>query len=426
MCDADGNAYSTDGGHGDTNLSYRDFYIRGMACKCTVTEILYDAMSDEHKPLNIISAPMYGDGENIEGVIGLTYYSTEFNAELQIKSFGGKGKSYAINEEGQVIVAPSTDGKDLAKNLFSDILAADARNADRTAALKSTLAEGKGGGRIFLNDDECNYYCRSIQMLDGDVKWTIITTVSTDYMQERISSIDLALVFMLVIFVAVVTASVAALLLLTRKQRRTTRRLAYVDSLTGGDNFVMFEKRLTERRATTGTYIAIDIADFKSINVAVGVDAGNAVLKEIYETLKSRLSADEYIAHVGHDEFILFVTDANADVLRKRIAEMHDMLSALAEKLDSPAINAKFGVCRAKGESDVNNCFTCARQAVESIKDDNNDYCSFYYSDDNQKHLYGRELLTDFDSAVANSEFEIGFNRNSRPKRNNPSARKRS
>ena len=119
----DGTSYSTDGGVAE--LSYREFFQRGMKGKATITGILKDALEEHHDLVNVMTIPIFDNSGAVEGVFGLTYNSQNFNDALQIQSFDGQGYSCAINSDGQILIAMGNDILQLSENIFTDVLGVD-------------------------------------------------------------------------------------------------------------------------------------------------------------------------------------------------------------------------------------------------------------------------------------------------------------
>ena len=119
----DGTSYSTDGGVAE--LSYREFFQRGMKGKATITGIVKDALEEHHDLVNVMTIPIFDNSGAVEGVFGLTYNSQNFNDALQIQSFDGQGYSCAINSDGQILIAMGNDILQLSENIFTDVLGVD-------------------------------------------------------------------------------------------------------------------------------------------------------------------------------------------------------------------------------------------------------------------------------------------------------------
>ena len=110
----DGTCYSTDADVAD--LSFREFFKRGMEGKASITGVLKDALEESHGGVNVMTIPVYDNGK-VKGVFGLTYHSQTFNEALQITCFDGQGYSCAFNSEGQIVVAMGTDPLQLSENI---------------------------------------------------------------------------------------------------------------------------------------------------------------------------------------------------------------------------------------------------------------------------------------------------------------------
>lgn len=110
--------------------------------------------------------------------------------------------------------------------------------------------------------------------------------------------------------------------------------LAYHDVLTGAANRILLHETLGRELVATsaGTSLAIlyvDLDRFKECNDRVGYSGGDAVLKEVVGRLRSALSADDFLARVGGDEFVVLhrVDD---------LSEVEDFATALTRSVIGP------------------------------------------------------------------------------------------
>lgn len=99
-------------------------------------------------------------------------------------------------------------------------------------------------------------------------------------------------------------------------------RLAMTDALTGLHNrryALPHLARIADRATTTGRQFAVMVLDldhFKAINDTLGHPAGDAVLVEVAERLRSNLRAVDLIARIGGEEFLVALPDTTLEAAR--------------------------------------------------------------------------------------------------------------
>jgi diguanylate cyclase (GGDEF)-like protein/PAS domain S-box-containing protein len=105
------------------------------------------------------------------------------------------------------------------------------------------------------------------------------------------------------------------------------QRLVLMDTLTGLPNRRYFEQRLAEamaRNVRTGNLMALmflDVDYFKSINDTFGHGAGDTVLTEFAQRLKSIVRANDFAARLAGDEFVIILEDLSEAKECERVAE---------------------------------------------------------------------------------------------------------
>ena len=113
-----------------------------------------------------------------------------------------------------------------------------------------------------------------------------------------------------------------------RKAREeAVRFLAYHDSLTGLPNRRLLDDRLAQaihlaqRRDRKLAVMLIDLDDFKQVNDSLGHRAGDAVLREVAQRLALCVRKADTLARHGGDEFVVVISDVQADSDCKLVAE---------------------------------------------------------------------------------------------------------
>lgn len=406
FCQTDGMTVSTDGA--TTNLSRRDFFKRGMQGKSSVSGVLQDAMSDEHGNVTVMSIPMKDEAGQVQGVACMTYDSDAFNDSLQMRSFDGEGCSFAVNENGSIMVSPCNDKLELAAN-FSNMLAANPKNSDSVKEMWQKLRAGnKASGILYLNEADY-YYAIPVPLMDGDVTWYMFTVVPKNYFDQRLDTVRETLYRMDAIVIVCILAGVFLTVGIFRKQRREAMRLAYTDSLTGGANFAKFCFVMGALRNRQGYLISLDIQNFSNINIAAGRAAGDAMIMDTWKVLQDAAKSNETAARVQEDHFILFLAEKNKEKLLDRVDRITKQIHALAKNMQVPGVYPKYGIYELKENESVEDGYMKAQTACNYLKSDRTKCYMFYDEINHDEMLEEQSMEERFDEALAAREFEVWY-----------------
>lgn len=113
-------------------------------------------------------------------------------------------------------------------------------------------------------------------------------------------------------------------------------RAASHDALTDLPNRALFQSRLeqaiaqAERNGSSVSLLLIDLDNFKSVNDTLGHDAGDALLKEAAERLRSLARDCDTVARLGGDEFVLIVVEP------LRLEDAKALADQILSELDLP------------------------------------------------------------------------------------------
>lgn len=403
----DGTSYATDGGV--ANLSYREFFQRGMEGKGTITGILNDALEESHGLVNVMTIPIYDDTGNVEGVFGLTYNSQNFNDALQIECFDGAGYSCAFNSDGQIMVAMGNDILQLSENIFSDVLGTDLRNADAIAKLQKQIAEKISGGGTFYLEEKNYYYCTPVSLMDGDVTWYILTIIPADVLESRVVPVQRSLYIMTFVVVIFILIGVALIIMLSSEQQTMMLRYAYEDPLTKGANYAKFCIDMKNRRSRQGYMVAMDIANFNNINIAAGKTAGDIMIRDIWQILTDELQSGEIAGHVREDVFIMFLSTEDKDTFIERLKQISLRINMRAKELQVKGIHSRYGIYHMQGAEELEDAYSKAQIAREQARTHKEQYYVFYNEMDYDKLQQEQQLEERFEEALAEGNFEVWY-----------------
>jgi diguanylate cyclase (GGDEF)-like protein/PAS domain S-box-containing protein len=150
--------------------------------------------------------------------------------------------------------------------------------------------------------------------------------------------------------------------------------LAYYDTLTGLANHALCLERLAQAvslatRAQDGVGLCIfDIERFKIINDGLGRQAGDALLKQIADRLRSAVS-EARIARLGADRFAVLMPDAQSqEELMRRLLRGRDWLEQRPYRLGDAEIRIAVKAGIAVSPTDGNDAEALLRHAEAALK----------------------------------------------------------
>jgi len=205
------------------------------------------------------------------------------------------------------------------------------------------------------------------------------------------------------------------------ERRRIEARIAHMahhDALTDLPNRVSLRERLEhalsgDRREDRDlAVLMLDLDRFKEVNDTLGHPAGDALLKEVAERLRSCVRDTDTVARLGGDEFaiVLGVQDAatEAAALAKRIIEV---ISAPYDLNGHQAtIGTSIGIAVAPGDGADPDCLMSHADLAlyRSKSEERGTYC-FFESEMDQRMQARRKLEHDLRSALRNGEFTLHY-----------------
>lgn len=114
--------------------------------------------------------------------------------------------------------------------------------------------------------------------------------------------------------------------------KRIAEMHARTDELTGLANRRAFNEsasallKLDQRERRPTSLVLFDLDDFKLINDSHGHSAGDAVLRQVAESLSGVLRASDVTARLGGDEFAILLPGTDAESARQTAQKVHDAL----------------------------------------------------------------------------------------------------
>lgn len=403
----DGTAYTTDGYEQD--LSFRDFFQKGMEGEKYVTDIMMDVLGEEEM-INVISVPVVDrESGQAEGVLFATYQTEKFKEQLNVESFNGEGYSLVVKEDGTLIAdSPKSPmyGKD---NIFTALAEGEDQNQTATEELTPLLKSGKGGGGSYYLNGKRYYYCLPLDINMEDGEWFIFTVVPAQVLEAKVSPVMSDINSLFAIIILVLGVAVFFYIGSYHRSKQDLYDLAYQDPLTHGDNYVCFKEKIKRKKDVSGYIISMDLSEFKIINNTCGISKGNVILKAVWDILYAETKGDELAAHINADRFILYLEDADKEQLEIRLQKLISKISGLSESMNVPRVVPYFGIYHADDLSKVETNYSYASHARHQVKGRRDHNFAFYEESDFQLMLKNRSLEDGFEKAIMKRSFEVWY-----------------
>ena len=408
--DLNGIAKTTDGFEKD--LSFREFYQVGLKGESFITASLLETVGDSTEDMiNILSVPVYDNKGEIKGVLFATYLTEKFHEVIFSDSFQGEGYTYIVAGDGGVISSYGDGMQKEYDNIF--IYTGDAAKYDDVTQEKVENEMREKLSRVGIGVNENNdkyFYCyKPLEIKSADMDWYIFSVEPKSVLDERMHPIMRDIQFLTVILVCILVMANIIFLYYNVRRRQELFRLAYKDSITGGDNFSNFKEKAKKYENTEGFVIALDISEFKLVNNVCGNARGDEVLKVIWDVILANCNDNEQAARVNADRFVIFWIESSKKTVAYRIEKLINEIEGISEQLSVPRLYPVIGIRAVEKLDDADKRYGEALRAKALVKYRRDRHYAFYDEIDYDTIVENKKLENGFEKALADKKFEVWY-----------------
>jgi diguanylate cyclase (GGDEF)-like protein len=206
------------------------------------------------------------------------------------------------------------------------------------------------------------------------------------------------------------------------ERRRSEAKVAFMahhDLLTGLANRTLFMEKIEEagarlrRHGEAFTVVMLDLDRFKNVNDSLGHPAGDALLKEMAQRLKSSLRETDVLARLGGDEFAILQSGGAAQrddaiTLSVRIIDL------VAQPFDldghKVSVGASIGIALAPQDGvEPDELLKKADLALYLTKSDGRNGFNFFHADMTTEADARHQMENEMREALVRNEFELHY-----------------
>lgn len=407
FCFPDGTTYSTDSA--PSNLSYRNFFKKGMRGECCISDIFPDQLQPDHALVNVMTIPISDKDGEVNGVFGLAYDAESLNKSLQINSFDNQGYSCIVNESGEIMAVKGNTNLKLSHNIVENLLETDAQNQEGAKELQHLLtSKNSGGGTLYL-PEKYYYYCVPVTLMDGSITWHALTLVPVETLTSRVTYLQTYQYITIFLIIALLSVGMLLITLSTKKHNAQINRFAYEDNLTLGPNFMKFCMEFEKNPNRKGHLVAMDIANFSNIAVDENSASRDLMVKETWDIINETLLENELACHVRDDLFIFFLSTTEKSTLIHRLETISTKVLETAKAFRVHGIQARYGVYFFAGDETIESAYSKVKLAKASLSNTPVNNYAFYDENTRVKLQSEKQLIDQFPFAIENEEFEVWY-----------------
>ena len=325
---------------------------------------------------------------------------------LALTSMGSEGHAAIIDRQGNLLLSyEETDSP----NIFTSL---EKVNLDAPLSLDLLRAQISKGKSVLVGyrttENGVHNFLQFVPLETN--QWYMVSAVPATYVEEQAGEVTK---LSLILFGAVFLVFYFLIFFILRLRDDSNRRLfttAFVDSLTGADNFArmteQFEKALVALDGKAALVI-FDINKFKVINDLHGYEKGNEVLKSVARVLREELAENERFCRSTADNFVMLLAFEDRRTFLKRLNALTTRLRRDCSVADSRLmLDFSFGIYEVTEEIPFYIMLDRAHLALEQAKQ-SMERIQFYEEQDRARVVAERRIESEMESALENREFEI-------------------
>ena len=388
--------------HRDVDFSDESFFQKAMGGETAISNTFKDEYTNGY--LNYYGVPVVIQGETV-GILAAADKTDRLREVLDVPIFSKGGYANVIDDQGAYVV----------RSINSPAIEHIEDIGDFTEEeLKNIHRELKEGEEDFIRFNKEGKKTWAAYMHLGINDWYLLGIVSKD----ATGSAYHLFAGMIIIVTSAMAIFIFLVYCITRvqvKNERELERLAYQDPLLGINNYIKFNKDLSETLAKEGfrkiAFWYCDIDNFKLFNESFGYEAGDQLLKSLAQLFDECARKDELFCRETSDHYVGIRYYKEPSELKAWYEELTERLEHYhIFKQQSFRLVLSMGFyCADMPEHllTVNEMYNRARIAQKTVKEKKNIKYAFYSDSLHSQLLRENEIEANMNQALCEHRFKV-------------------
>ncbi len=392
------------------DLSGDDFIACALAGENVMSKARHDPISGQ--PIHYYAVPVYdGKTHRIEGVLFAADPESEIRKIINHSLYAGEGLAHIIDSKGNYVVksdSPLVLG--IGMNIFQLQTPIDVAIEQ---SIIDNLAARTAGYLVESFDGES----RLVAYAPLDVNdWHVFYAVPENMVSAGVKGATTGSIITVSLSAAVFIFFILLILKMNNKNREALERIAFIDPVTGHENYQKFLLDAEEiLKNTKGARYAIcysDIRRFKYINDLFGRDVGTQLLKYRADFQQMISQDGEACCRIGEDTFVALRRYQSRQEIEQQFESAAQHLAVFPSTFSAGYKAELYGGAYAIDAQDgvlaLNDMLDRAAAALDNVKRAAGSlrFC-FYTNEIREQALWEAEVESRMEVALESGEFQV-------------------
>lgn len=411
MIDENGVAYNSDGK--SVSLS-SDTYLQDAVIN--KKESMSTSQMIDNKECIVFAVPLDSvviDNKNIVA-LAISYSPESFDKVLSMTSFNNQAYSHIINKDGTVVVRSSSPiAEKTGYNILSTISQSKLDSNSDFNKVKNDINNNLSGQVGFKLNGSHEYM---VYIPIGQEDWYLLTFVPVSVVNAK-SNLLLKITLLLCGFITLAFAILTiALIISFYRHKKNLEYIAYVDTVTRGNTIQRFyniSDELLKQSSEQHALVYMNIEKFKMLNDQFGREAGDSILRGVYDGITSLLAPNECMGRLFADNFCILITYSEDTSLTTRFEDWYNAIMKNSGKygFEWASLSMQFGVFIITDTSMefpymADRAKLALRDSTKDFKNNKIKY-SIYNEKVRQQLVREKQLEDMMESALEEGEFQV-------------------